>query len=43
MDKLQRTIQRGETGFLCEQIDLDAVAAFRDYRRRVGLLPEPAG
>ncbi len=43
IEKLQQTLQRGEAGFLCEQIDLDAVAAFRDYRRGVGLLPEPAG
>ncbi len=42
IEKLQRTLQRGEAGYLCEQIDLDAVAAFRDYRRRVGLLPDPA-
>ena len=42
IEKLQRTIRRGEAGYLCEQIDLDAVAAFRDYRRRVGLLPDPA-
>ncbi len=41
IEKIQRTIHRGEAGFLCEQIDLDAVAAFRDYRRRVGLLPDP--
>ena len=43
MEKLQRTLPRGEAGYLCEQIDLDAVAAFRDYRRRAGLLPDPAG
>ncbi len=43
IEKLQRTPQRGEAGYLYEQIDLDAVAAFRDYRRRVGLLPDPAG
>ena len=42
IEKLQRTLQRGEAGYLCEQIDLDAVAAFRDYRSRVGLLPDPA-
>ncbi len=42
MEKLHRTLRRGEAGYLCEQIDFDAVAAFRDYRRRVGLLPDPA-
>ncbi len=41
IEKLQRTLQRGEAGYLYEQIDLDAVAAFRTYRRRVGLLPDP--
>ena len=42
IEKLQRTLRRGKAGYLCEQIDLDAVADFRDYRRRVGLLPNQA-
>ena len=36
--EVQTTLPRGESGALSAAIDLDAVAAFRDYRRSVGLL-----
>ncbi len=37
--KLQQVLSRGQAGYLYEEIDLDAVKKYRDYRRTVGLLP----
>lgn len=39
LNKVQQTLPRGEPGNVREQIDLEAVRAFRRYRRTVGLLP----
>jgi predicted amidohydrolase len=38
--RVHRTLPGGRPGVLVHPLDLDAVARFRDYRRRVGLLPE---
>lgn len=38
IDHLQQTLPAGQAGMLEAIIDLDAVAAFREYRRSVGLL-----
>jgi predicted amidohydrolase len=38
LGRIQQTIVKGAPGVLTATIDLDAVAAFRDYRRSVGLL-----
>jgi predicted amidohydrolase len=38
--RVYRTLPGGRPGLLVHPLDLDAVARFRDYRRRVGLLPE---
>ncbi len=38
-DRLQQKLPAGEPGLLSATIDLDAMAAFRDYRRSIGLLP----
>lgn len=38
-DRLQQVLWRGEPGVLRAAIHLDAVQAYRDYRRSVGLLP----
>jgi predicted amidohydrolase len=39
-DQLQQRISTGGPGLLAGAIDLDAMAAFRDYRRSIGLLPD---
>lgn len=39
LSRIQRTVSRGAEDVLVATIDLDAVAAFRAYRRSVGLLP----
>ncbi len=39
LNKVQQTLPRGEEGNIREQIDLEAVRAFRHYRCAVGLLP----
>ncbi len=39
-EELQQTIPRGQPGILAADIDLDAVARFREYRKAVGLLPD---
>jgi predicted amidohydrolase len=41
-DALQATLPPGQPGVLSATIDLDAAAAFREYRRSVGLLPKHA-
>lgn len=41
--KIQRILQRGEPGFLVEEIDLAAVQRYREYRCSQGLLPKRAG
>mgnify|MGYP001076675161 CR=1 FL=1 len=39
-DAIQQRQSQGDPALLAATIDLDAVAAFRDYRRTIGLLPE---
>ncbi len=39
IDKIQRVLQSGRCGVLRAEIDLQALEAYRSYRRGVGLLP----
>lgn len=39
IDRIHRTIADGKSGFLVADIDIEALQAFRAYRRSVGLLP----
>jgi predicted amidohydrolase len=39
LERIQKTIVPGRTGVLRADIRLEALDTFRDYRRRVGLLP----
>ena len=38
--RIQQLLARGEPGTLVEEIDLDQMQKYRDYRRSVGLLPD---
>ncbi len=39
VNRIQRTMARGEPGVLRADIDISALEAYREYRRSVGLLP----
>lgn len=43
IDRIQRVCPRGEQGLLIEEIDLEALHRYREYRRAVGLLPPARG